>query len=73
MYLQGNRHLRSNLITFFQGWNISSTCTDNGIDDRQLKSSSKYAVNGRYLYQHYAVCNAGENLATYIKLRPCKT
>ena len=42
------------------GWTIATNCNDYGIYDWPTKADSKAAVNGRYQFQHYAVCDAGE-------------
>ena len=41
------------------GWNVDTSCSANGIYDRPKKLNSKAAVNGRYQYQYYSVCNTG--------------
>ena len=47
-------------LILITGWTVSTTCSDTGVYDKFVKSSAKYAVNGRYLYQHFATCDAGK-------------
>jgi hypothetical protein len=42
------------------GWSVTSTCSTYGAYDLPVKGSARHAVNGKYLYQHYATCNQGK-------------
>jgi hypothetical protein len=65
--LRWNDENKKNIANFIKtGWTVNTTCSDRGIYDRQQKNSAKSAVNGRYLYQHYATCNSGQHLMMII-------